>query len=133
MIFFMPMRAYRTKSSTASPSRNAIVCCVDTTVPCCILSANNIIELTAPVVARRFPEVPFFLRRDPVVRDALAVFDEQPDANNKEIVPQEPGALQHISIDGAYKLVAEPALLLQRPAPAHFPERRTSAEFNGTN
>ncbi len=54
-----------------------------------ISSSNDIVELTAPVVARR---VLFFLCRDPVIRDALAVFDKQPDANNKEVVPKEPQA-----------------------------------------
>jgi hypothetical protein len=114
-IFFMLMHAYRTKSLAALPSRNVIVCHVHTTLPCCILSANDIVKLTAPVVARRVQEVPFFLQRDPVVRDALAVFDKQPDADDKEVVPKEPGALQHVSIYNSYKLVAEPALLLQRP------------------
>jgi hypothetical protein len=73
----MPMRAYQTKSSMAVPSRNAIVCRVDTMLPRRISSANDIVELTAPVVARRVPEVPVpcFLQRDPVVHDALAVFD----------------------------------------------------------
>ncbi len=121
----MPTRAYRTKSLTAAPSRNAIVCRINTTLPHHILSANDIAKLTAPVVARRVLEVPvpFFLQRDPVVHDALAVFDKQPDADNEEVVPKEPGALQHVSIDDANKLVTKPALLLQRPAPAHVAER----------
>ncbi len=95
MIFLTPTRAYRTKSSTAAPSRNVIICPINMTLPCCILSANNIIELTAWVIARRVPEVPvpFFLQRDPIVRDALAVFNKQPDANDEEVVPIEPGAL----------------------------------------
>jgi hypothetical protein len=83
-------------------------------IPCCILSCNNIVKLTAPVIARR---VPFFFRRDPVVHDALAVFNEQPDTNDKEVVPKEPQAPQHILIDNADKLVAKPALLIRRPAP----------------
>ncbi len=103
------------------------------TLPCCILSANDIVKLTAPVVARRVPEVPFFLQRDPIVCDALAIFDKQPDANNEEVVPKEPGALQHVSIDDAYKLVAKPTLLLQRPVPESFSKRRTSAKFNRTD
>ncbi len=102
----MPTRAYRTKSLTMAPSRNAIICHVNRMSPCCILSANNIVKLTAPVVARRVPEVPvpFFLWKDPVVCDALAVFDEQPDANNKEVVPKQPGALQHVLIDDVNSL-----------------------------
>jgi hypothetical protein len=67
------------------------------------------------------------------VCDALAVFDEQPVADDKEVVSKEPGALQHISIDNAYELIAKPALLLQRPVPVRFTERRTSAKFEGTD
>jgi hypothetical protein len=66
---------------------------------CCISSDNDIVELTAPVVARRVPEVPkvpFFLHRNPVVHDELG---KQPDADNEEVVPKEPGALQHVLID----------------------------------
>ncbi len=102
-------------------------------LPWCISSANDIDELTAPVVARRVPEVPvpFFLQRDPVVRDALAVFDKQPDADEEEVVPKEPGALRNILIEDVNELVAEPALLLQSPAPARVTERRTSAKFDG--
>jgi hypothetical protein len=134
-MFLTPTRAYQTKSLTTAPSRNAIVCCVDTMLPRCISSTNNIVKLAAPVVARRVPEVPapFFLQRDPVVCDSLAVFDKQPDANNEEVVPKEPGALQHILSDDAKKLIAKPALLLQRPAPARIAERQTSAEFDGTD
>jgi hypothetical protein len=112
----MPTHAYQTKSSRAAPSRNAIVCHINTMLPCCISSANNTVKLTTLVVARRVPEVPFFLQRDPVICDALVVFDEQPDADNKEVVPKEPGALQHNLIDDTYKLVAKPTLLLQRLA-----------------
>jgi hypothetical protein len=132
-IFFTPMHAYQTKSLAALPSRNAIVCHVHTTLPCCISSANDIVELTVPVVARRVPEVPFFLQRDPVVRDALAVFDKQPHGDNEEVVSKEPGALQHVSVDNAYKLVAEPALLLQRLAAVRFAECCYSAKFDGTD
>jgi hypothetical protein len=119
----------------AVPSRNAIVCCVDTMLPCCISSANNIVELTALVVAGRVPEVPvpFFLQRDPLVRDALVVFNKQPKAEDEEVVPKEPGALQHVSIKEANELVAKPALFLQRPAPAHIAEHQTSTEFNRTD
>jgi hypothetical protein len=101
-------------------------------LPCCILSANDIVMLTAPVVARRVPEVPvpFFHQRNPVVRDALAVFNKQPDTNNKELAPKEPGALQHILIENANELVAKPALLIQRPAPARIAVRQTSAKFD---
>jgi hypothetical protein len=103
------------------------------TLPCCISSANDIDELTAPVVATRVPEVPvpFFLQRDPVVRDVLTVFDKQPDANEEEVVPKEPGALRHVLIEDFNKLVAEPALLLQSPAPARITEHQTSAKFDG--
>ncbi len=99
----------------------------------CISSDNNIVELTAPVVARRVPEVPevlFFLQRNPVVCYKLG---EQPDANNEEVVPKEPGALQHILIEDANELVAEPALLLQRLVPARVAMRRTSAELDRTD
>jgi hypothetical protein len=117
----------------ALSSRNAVVCCVDTMLLCHILSANDIVKLTAPVVARRVQELLFFLQRDPVICDALAVFDEQPDANNKVVVPKEPGALGHVSIDSAYKLVAKPTLLLQRTVPARVAKHRTSAKFDGTD
>ena len=95
------------------------------TLPCCILSANNIFKLTALVIARRVPEVPlpFFLQRDPIIRDALAVFSKQPDADNKEVVPKELGALQHISIDDTNELIVEATLLLQRLAPVRVAER----------
>jgi hypothetical protein len=77
-----------------------------TPLPCCILSSNDIVKLTASVVGRR---VLFFLHRDPVIRDALTDFDKQPDADDKEVVPEELQALQHVSIDNADELVAEPA------------------------
>jgi hypothetical protein len=95
-------------------------------LPCRISSSNDIVKLIALVIARR---VPFFLPRDPVVRDALAVF-EQPDANDKEVVPEEPRALPYILINNVDELVAEPALLIHRPAPAHIAIRQTSAEFD---
>jgi hypothetical protein len=131
----MTTHANQTKSSTAVPSRNAIICHVNTMLPCCILSTNDIIELTAPVIARRVPEVPvpFFLQRDPVIHDALALFDEQPDADDEEVVPKELGALRHVSINNANKLVAKPTLLLQRPAPGHIAKCQTCAKFNGTD
>jgi hypothetical protein len=96
-------------------------------LPCCILSSNDIVKLTAPVIARR---VPFFLHRDPVVCDALAVFDKQPDAGNKEVVPKEPQAPRHISINDADKLVAEPTLFIHRPAPARIAVCQTSTKFD---
>jgi hypothetical protein len=78
------------------------------------LSADNIIKLTAPVLARRVPvvQVPLILQRDPVIHAALTVFDKQSDANDKEVVPKEPGALQHVSINDANKLITKHALLL---------------------
>jgi hypothetical protein len=100
------------------------------TLPCCISSSINIVELTAPIVARRVPSFP---RRDPVVRDALAVFDEQPDTNNEEVVPKELQALQHISIVDADELVAKSALLIRRPVPVGVAEHQTSAEFDGVD
>ncbi len=99
-----------------------------TTLPHCILSSNNIVKFTALVVARR---VPFFLGRDPVVRDALTVFGKQPDADNEEVVPKEPQALQHILIDDADELIAKPALLIHKPVPARVAVCQTSAEFDG--
>jgi hypothetical protein len=102
-------------------------------LPRCISSDNDIVELTAPVIARivpEVPEVPLFLQRNPVVHDELG---KQPDANDKEVVPEELGALQHVLIEDANKLIAEPALLLQRPAPVRVAMRRTSVELNGTN
>jgi hypothetical protein len=80
---------------------------------------------TAPAVARR---VPFFLPRC----DVLAVF-EQPDAKDKEVVPKEPQALRRVSINDTDKLIAEPALLIHRPAPACVAIHQTSAKFDGIN
>jgi hypothetical protein len=91
-----------------------------------ISSSNDIVKLTAPVIARR---VLFFLPRDPIVCDALAVF-KKPDANNEEVVPKEPRALQHVLIDDVDELVTKPALLICRPAPTHVAVHQTSAEFD---
>jgi hypothetical protein len=134
-IFLTPTSAYRTKSLMAAPFRNPIVCHINTMLPCCILSANKIVKLTDPVIARRVPEVPvpFFLQRDPVICDALTVFDKQPDASDEEVVPKVPGALQKVSIKDANELVVEPALLLQRPVPMCIAERQTSTKFDGTD
>jgi hypothetical protein len=94
-----------------------------------ISSSNDIVELIDPVVARR---VPFFLPRDPIVHDALTVF-EQPDANNEEVVPKEPQSLRHVSINNVDKHVAKLALLICRPAPARVAVCQTSAKFDGIN
>ncbi len=99
-----------------------------TMLPRHISSSNEIVKLTAPVVARR---VPFFVCRDPVVCDTLAVFDEQPDANNKEVVHKKPRALQHISINDVDEFVAKPALLIHRPVPARVAVCQTSVKFDG--
>jgi hypothetical protein len=48
-------------------------------------------------------------------------------------VPKELGALQHVSINEANKLVAKPALLLRRPVPACIAKHQTSAKFDGTD
>jgi hypothetical protein len=93
---------------------------------CSILSSNTIVKLTALVIARR---VSFFLPRDPIVCDTLSVF-EQPDTNDKEVVPKEPQALRHILTNDVDELVAEPALLILRPAPARVTVCQTSSEFD---
>jgi hypothetical protein len=78
-----------------------------TTLSCRILSSNNIVKLIAPVVARR---VPFFLPRDPVVHDTLAVF-EQPDANNEEVVPKEPDLCNTSQLTTLTSLLLSPLFL----------------------
>ncbi len=63
----------------------------------------------------------------------LNLYQQQPDADDEEVVPEEPGAQRHVSIIDADKLVAKPALLIHRPAPAHVAKRQISVEFNGTD
>ncbi len=83
--------------------------------PHCI-TKDNIVEHTAPIVAQRVPIFPGH-----VIRAAHAVLKAEPvDANDKEEVEElQPPRIVSFLINNKYKLVNEPALLRQGPAPAH--------------
>jgi hypothetical protein len=114
-IFCTPTRAYPTKSSTVMPKRIAIVSCIKMTMhPCCIAD-DNIVKHTAPIVAQRVPIFPGCIT--PAAHAVLKVKPVNND-NKEEVEELQPPCIISFLIDNKYKLVNEPALLHQGPAPA---------------
>ena len=101
-------------------SRIAIVSRINTTSIHRISSASDIVEQTAPIVARRVPEerIQQVFPLDPVARAARAVLDD----------PEEPRVPRRISLN---VLVDETTFRIRRAEPSSVAERRRPAEFDG--
>jgi hypothetical protein len=100
--------------------RIAIVSRVNTTSVHCISSASNIVEQTAPIVARRVPKdrIQHVYLRDPVARAARAVHD----------YPDEPRVPRCISLN---VLIDKTTFRIRRAEPLSIAERRRPTEFDG--
>ncbi len=99
-----------------------IACCFNQTLVRRILSASNVVEQTAQIVARRVPEerIQQVFPLYPVARAARAVLDD----------PEEPRVPQHISLN---VLVQETTFRIRRAEPSSVAERRRPADFDGKN
>jgi hypothetical protein len=111
------------------PKRIAIISCIETTTHPWRITDDDIIKHTAPIVAQRVLIFPGC-----VARAAHAVLEDKPvnDNDKEEVEELQPPCIVSFLIDNKYKLVDEPDLLRQGPAPARDARQRTSIKFDGT-